>query len=200
MREHRPFVAQLNVQPFRCAEEYLLATDDRPAFGYAAHLRPSLASSRRTDTMAATRTATVTWTGNLATGSGTVSAGSSDLFTDLPVSWTARTEQPDGQTSPEELLAAAHASCFSMQLSVGLDRAGTPPDHLHVSATVTFDKVGDAWTVTSSEIDVMGVVPGVDEAGFDAAVQAAKDGCPISRALAGNVALSATATLEEEHD
>jgi osmotically inducible protein OsmC len=150
--------------------------------------------------MAATRTATVTWNGNLATGSGTVSAGSTDLFTDLPVSWTARTEEPDGQTSPEELLAAAHASCFSMQLAVGLDRAGTPPDHLHVSATVTFDKVGDAWTVTSSEIDVMGVVPGADEAGFDAAVQAAKDGCPISRALAGNVALSATATLEEEHD
>ncbi|MEA2651776.1 MAG: lipoyl-dependent peroxiredoxin [Chloroflexota bacterium] len=150
--------------------------------------------------MAATRTATVTWNGNLATGSGTVSAGSSGLFTDLPVSWAARTEAPDGQTSPEELLAAAHASCFSMALSVGLDRAGTPPDHLHVSATVTFDKVGDAWTVTTSELDVLGVVPGTDEAGFDAAAQAAKDGCPISRALAGNVALSVTAALEEEHD
>jgi osmotically inducible protein OsmC len=150
--------------------------------------------------MAATRTATVTWNGNLATGSGTVSAGSSGLFTDLPVSWAARTEAPQGQTSPEELLAAAHASCFSMALSVGLDRAGTPPDHLHVSATVTFDKVGDGWSVTASELDVLGVVPGADEAGFDAAAQAAKDGCPISRALAGNVALSVTAALEEEHD
>ena len=81
--------------------------------------------------MAATRTATVTWNGNLATGSGTVSAGSSELFTDLPVSWAARTEAPQGQTSPEELLAAAHASCFSMQLA-GRARprrhaAGSPP-------------------------------------------------------------------------
>jgi lipoyl-dependent peroxiredoxin len=150
--------------------------------------------------LAATRTATVTWNGNLATGSGTVSAGSSSLFTDLPVSWPARTEEPQGQTSPEELLAAAHASCFSMQLSVNLDRAGTPPDHLHVSASVTFDKVGDAWTVTTSQLDVVGVVPGADAAGFDAAVQAARDGCPISRALAGNVEISVTASLEDEHD
>lgn len=149
--------------------------------------------------MAATRTATVTWNGNLATGSGTVSAGTSQLFTDLPVSWAARTEAPAGQTSPEELLAAAHASCFSMQLSVGLDRAGTPPDHLHVSATVTFDKVGDSWTVTASQLDVVGVVPGIDEAAFEAAAQAAKDGCPISRALAGNVELSVSAALEDEH-
>ena len=150
--------------------------------------------------MAATRTATVTWNGNLATGSGTVSAGSSALFTDLPVSWAARTEAPSGQTSPEELLAAAHASCFSMQLSVGLDRAGTPPDHLHVSASVTFDKVGDAWTVTSSQLDVVGVVPGIDAEAFEAAAQAAKDGCPVSRALAGNVELSVSAALEDEHD
>ena len=150
--------------------------------------------------MAATRTATVTWNGNLATGSGTVSAGSSELFTDLLVSWAARTEGPDGQTSPEELLAAAHASCFSMQLSGGLARAGTPADHVHVSATVTFDKVGEAWGVTASQLDVIGVVPGLDDAGFEAAAQAAKDGCPISRALAGNVELSVSATLEDEHE
>ncbi len=147
--------------------------------------------------MAATRTATVTWSGNLATGSGTVSAGSSELFTDLPVSWGARTEAPQGQTSPEELLAAAHASCFSMALSVGLDRAGTPPDHLHVSATVTFDKVGDGWSVTASHLEVVGVVPGIDAAAFDRAAEGARDGCPISRALAGNVALSVSASLEE---
>jgi osmotically inducible protein OsmC len=151
--------------------------------------------------MAATRTATVTWNGSLADGSGTVSAGSSDLFTDLPVSWAARTEAPSGQTSPEELLAAAHASCFSMALSGSLGRAGTPPDHLHVSATVTFDKVGDAWSVTASQIDVVGVVPGSDEAAFDAAAQATGTGCPISRALAGNVEISVSATLEDdEHD
>lgn len=150
--------------------------------------------------MAATRSATVTWNGTLAEGSGTVSSGTTDLFTDLPVSWSSRTEAPEGRTSPEELLAAAHASCFSMALAGGLVRGGTPPDHVHVSATVTFDKVGDAWTVTRSELDVVGVVPGLDEAAFDAAAQAAKDGCPVSRALAGNVELSVSATLEDEHD
>jgi lipoyl-dependent peroxiredoxin len=149
--------------------------------------------------MAATRSATVTWNGTLAEGSGTVSSGTTDLFTDLPVSWSSRTEAPEGRTSPEELLAAAHASCFSMALAGGLVRGGTPPDHVHVSATVTFDKVGDAWTVTRSELDVVGVVPGLDEAGFDAAAQAAKDGCPVSRALAGNVELSVSSTLEDEH-
>ena len=149
--------------------------------------------------MAATRTATVTWNGSLAEGSGTVSAGTSELFTDLPVSWASRTEAPEGRTSPEELLAAAHAACFSMALSGALAREGTPPDHVHVSATVTFDKVGDAWTVTRSELDVVGTVPGLDEAAFDAAAQAARDNCPISRALAGNVELVVSATLEEEH-
>lgn len=150
--------------------------------------------------MAATRSATVTWNGTLAEGSGTVSSGTTDLFTDLPVSWSSRTEAPAGRTSPEELLAAAHASCFSMALAAGLVRGGTPPDHVHVSATVTFDKVGDAWTVTRSELDVVGVVPGLDEPGFDAAAQAAKDGCPVSRALAGNVELSVSSALEDEHD
>ena len=146
--------------------------------------------------MAAERTATVTWTGDLAGGSGSVSAGTSQLFTDLPVSWTARTEAPAGQTSPEELLAAAHASCFSMALAGGLAKGGTPPEHLHVSATVTFDKVGDAWTVVSSQLDVVGVVPGLSEADFDSAAQNAKDNCPVSRALRGNVSLSVASTLE----
>ena len=75
----------------------------------------------------------------------------------------------DGRTSPEELLAAAHSSCFAMALSGTLVRGGAPGDHLHVSATVTFDKVGDAWTITRSELDVVGVVPGLDEAAFEAA-------------------------------
>ena len=149
--------------------------------------------------MAATRTATVTWNGSLAEGSGTVSAGTSGQFTDLPVSWASRTEDAQGRTSPEELLAAAHASCFSMALSGALARAGTPPEHMHVSAAVTFDKVGDAWTVTRSELDVVAVVPGVDEARLDALAQEARDGCPISRALAGNVELSVNSTVEEAH-
>lgn len=150
--------------------------------------------------MAATRTATVTWSGTLAEGSGTVSAGTSELFTDLPVSWASRTEDAAGRTSPEELLAAAHAACFSMALSGALVRGGTPPDHVHVSATVTFDKVGDAWTVTRSQLDVVGVVPGMDAAAFDSAAEGAKENCPISRALRGNVEMTVSATLEEAHD
>lgn len=149
--------------------------------------------------MAATRTATVTWSGSLAAGDGTVTAGSSGTFADLPVSWSSRTEEPEGRTSPEELLAAAHASCFAMALAGALGRAGTPPDHVHVSATVTFDKVGDAWTVTRSELDVVGTVPGMSSADFDAAAEQTKVNCPISRALAGNVELVVSATLEEEH-
>lgn len=150
--------------------------------------------------MAATRTATVTWNGALLDGTGTVTAGSSELFVDLPVSWASRTEAPSGRTSPEELLAAAHASCFSMALSGALARAGTPPDHLHVSSTVTFDKLDDGWTVTRSQLDVVGVVPDLDEAGFDAAARDAGTGCPVSRALAGNVEIEVSATLEDDHD
>jgi lipoyl-dependent peroxiredoxin len=149
--------------------------------------------------MPATRTALVTWNGTLAEGSGTVSAGTSGLFADLPVSWVSRTESPDGRTSPEELLAAAHASCFSMALSSRLAKAGAPPDHLHVSATVTFDKVGEGWGVTRSELDVVAVVPGMDSDGLAAEAEAAKDGCPISRALAGNVEMSVTVALEDAH-
>lgn len=147
--------------------------------------------------MAAVRTATVTWNGELSSGSGTVSAGSSETFRDLPVSWGARTEAPEGKSSPEELLAAAHASCYAMALSAELGRAGTPPDELHVSAEVTFDKVGDGWKVIASALEVLGRVPGANAEAFEAAAQAAKDGCPISQALKGNVELSAKATLEE---
>lgn len=146
--------------------------------------------------MAAVRTATVTWNGDLASGEGTVSAGTTGLFTDLPVSWSSRTEGPDGRTSPEELLAAAHASCYAMAFSGGLARRGTPPEHLHVEAEVTFDQVGEAWTVVSSRLTVVGHVDGISDVDFDAAAQAAKDGCPISRALKGNVELTVDATLE----
>jgi lipoyl-dependent peroxiredoxin len=145
--------------------------------------------------MSAIRRAAVAWTGDLATGSGAVSAVSSGLFSSLPVSWAARTEAPQGQTSPEELLAAAHASCFAMALSAGLGRGGTPPTGLEVSAEVTFDKVGDGWRVVTSHLTVRGTVPGISASDFVAAAEAAKDGCPISQALKGNVALSVDATL-----
>jgi osmotically inducible protein OsmC len=146
--------------------------------------------------MAAVRTATVTWNGDLASGEGTVSAGTSRLFSDLPVSWASRTEDANGRTSPEELLAAAHAACYAMAFSAGLARIGTPPQHLHVEAEVTFDKVGDAWSVVSSHLIVVGQVNGISDAEFDAAAEAAKDGCPISRALNENVQITVEPTLE----
>lgn len=146
--------------------------------------------------MAAIRRAEATWSGPLATGSGTVSARSSGAFTDLAVSWPARTEAPEGRTSPEELVAAAHAACFAMALSGNLARRGTPPDRLDVSAEVTFDKLEAGWRVISSALTVRGAVPGISAADFGTAAEETKDGCPISHALAGNVALSVEATLE----
>lgn len=146
--------------------------------------------------MALKSRAEATWHGSLTEGSGTVSAKSSSNFSDVPVSWASRTEAHQGRTSPEELLAAAHASCYAMALSGGLARQGHPPERLEVSATVTFDKVGDGFKVTTSELNVRGKVPGVDAETFKQAAEAAKDGCPISGALKGNVTLSVEATLE----
>jgi osmotically inducible protein OsmC len=145
--------------------------------------------------MAAIRRADATWQGDLTSGSGVVSAATSRVFTELPVNWASRTEAADGRTSPEELLAAAHAACFSMAFSGDLARAGTPPSRLEVSATVTFDKL-DKWTVVSSALTVRGTVPGIDADRFREIAAGAKDGCPISRALQGNVRLSVEATLE----
>ena len=145
--------------------------------------------------MAAIRRAEATWSGDLQTGKGTVSAVTSGAFADLPVSWAARTEQADGRTSPEELVAAAHAACFSMALSNELAKAGHPAERLDVSAEVTFEKGEAGWGVTRSALAVEGRVPGMSAAQFDAAAKAAKDGCPISKALAGNVELSVKASL-----
>ena len=145
--------------------------------------------------MAAQRTAEAVWEHDLAKGSGRVK-GTSGALPEMGVSWAARTEAPGGKTSPEELLAAAHASCFSMALSAALGRASTPPDRLNVRATVTFDKVGDAWKVTKSEIEVRGKVPKVTAEQFEAAAKGAGEGCPISGAIRGNVAITVHATLE----
>jgi osmotically inducible protein OsmC len=146
--------------------------------------------------MAATRKARAIWSGDLAKGQGRISGGSSEHLRDAPISWSARTESADGKTSPEELLAAAHASCFAMALSAALAKNGTPPERLDVTATVRFDKVLDAWAVTSSELELRASVPDIDEETFTRLAQDAKDGCPISKALKGNVALSVTAKLE----
>ena len=146
--------------------------------------------------MAAIRTADVTWKGDLTSGAGTIDYVSSGAFSRMPVSWAARTEAHEGRTSPEELLAAAHASCFAMAFSNGLAKSGTPAERLSVRATVTFDKTADGWSVASSHLTVRGLVPGATAEGFRAAAEAARDGCPISRALAGNVTLSVEAALE----
>ena len=146
--------------------------------------------------MAAVRRADATWSGDLPSGKGSVNASSSGVFNNLEVSWARRSEaDANGVTSPEELLAAAHASCFAMALSAGLGRAGTPPQRLDVSASVTFDRVGEGFKVVSSALEVRGQVPGIDAAAFEQAAEAAKDGCPISGALKGNVELSVKATL-----
>lgn len=145
--------------------------------------------------MSTTRRAEATWDGDLVSGSGVVSAVSSGVFTNLPVTWISRTADAGGRTSPEELVAAAHAACYSMALSYGLAGAGTPPTKLEVSATVTFEVGQGGPKVASSALTVRGEVPGLDADSFRAAAEAAKDACPISQALQGNVALSVEATL-----
>ncbi len=148
--------------------------------------------------MEAIRRAHSVWQGDLLGGAGVVSADSSGLFTNLPVSWASRTEAVGGRTSPEELLAAAHAACFSMALSNGLAKAGTTPTKLEVSAAVTFEKQESGWRVASSALSVRGWVAGASPESFKAAAETARDECPISQALKGNVALSVEAVLETE--
>jgi lipoyl-dependent peroxiredoxin len=142
------------------------------------------------------RKANVKWIGDLASGKGELSAGTSGAFSTLPVTWASRTESADGRTSPEELLAAAHASCYAMALSSDLTKAGSPPQSLDVSAEVAADRVDGKFTVISSRLTVRGRVPGLDQDRFQTIAEGAKDGCPISRALKGNVDLSVAATLD----
>jgi len=146
--------------------------------------------------MAEVRTANATWSGDLASGSGMITYVTSGVFSRLPISWAARTSAHNGKTSPEELLAAAHASCFSMAFSARLGKNGTPPTNLDVRAEVTFDQVDGGWKVVSSVLKVKGTVPGIDAATFERLADDAKENCPISVALQGNVKLSVEATLE----
>ena len=129
------------------------------------------------------RTAQVTWRGSLLEGSGTVDSTTSGAFGGLGVTWKARSEdEHGGLTSPEELIAAAHAACFSMALSGGLARADTPADELRTSATVTFQP-GEG--ITKIALTAEGIVPGIDGVAFEEAAQAAKENCPVSKALTG---------------
>ena len=143
--------------------------------------------------MAVEQHATCVWTGTLTDGEGRLSAESSGLFSDAPVTWRSRSEEAGATTSPEELLAAAHASCYCMALSHGLTEAGTPPDRLEVSATCTF-QAGEG--VTRMHLEVVGVVPGVDESAFDQAAETARENCPVSKALAGIPSITLESTLK----
>ncbi|WP_067461805.1 OsmC family protein [Actinomadura macra] len=131
--------------------------------------------------MATTRTANAHWEGPLLSGQGTVSLDSSKTGT-FDVTWASRAEEPSGRTSPEELIAAAHSTCYSMALSHGLAGAGTPPEKVDTKAEVTFQP-GEG--ITGIHLTVRATVPGLSAADFEKAAQAAKEGCPVSQALTG---------------
>jgi lipoyl-dependent peroxiredoxin len=140
----------------------------------------------------ADRTATVTWSGSPLDGAGTITSVGSGAFGPLDVTWASRTEDSGGLTSPEELIAAAHASCFSMALSHGLAQSGAPPEKLDTSATVTFVP---GTGVTKIALTVRGTVPGLDEAAFVEAAEGAKENCPLSKALAAVPEITVDASL-----
>jgi osmotically inducible protein OsmC len=143
--------------------------------------------------MATDRTAEVTWHGDLMSGSGRIDSVSSGAIGGLDVDWRARAEDVEAKTSPEELIAAAHASCFSMALSNTLAQAGHPAEELKTSATVTFQQ-GEG--ITKIALAVAGKVPGMDDAAFQEAAETAKENCPVSKALAAVPEISLSARLE----
>ena len=145
--------------------------------------------------MAIERTGAVDWQGGLTDGSGTVTSGTGTLR-DLPVTWSSRTEAPEGRTSPEELVAAAHAACYAMAFSATLARAGTPPERLHVEARVSAELGEGGLAVTASDLTVTGRVPGVDESEFARLAEEGERNCPISNALRGNLEIRVHPSLE----
>ncbi|HET8743067.1 MAG TPA: OsmC family peroxiredoxin [Gaiella sp.] len=142
--------------------------------------------------MATDRMAKVTWAGSLMEGSGRIESVGSGAVGPLDVTWASRAEDPDGRTSPEELIAAAWASCFSMALSHALAGAGTPPERLETSVTVTFQP-GEG--ITKGAIEVVGTVPGVDHDAFVEQAEGARVNCPVSKALTGIPEVTVSATL-----
>jgi osmotically inducible protein OsmC len=142
--------------------------------------------------MATERKAEVVWQGDLMNGSGTIGEVGSGAFGPLDVSWASRADEPNGRTSPEELIAAAWASCFAMALSAGLAKGGNPPERLETSATVTFQP-GEG--ITRGALTVRGTVPGMDDAAFQEAADTAKQNCPVSKALSGIPEVSLDASL-----
>jgi len=138
--------------------------------------------------------ASAIWEGDLLRGGGSTTL-MSGAAGPLPVSWPSRTEEANGKTSPEELIAAAHSACYSMALSHGLSGAGNPPTRLDTDAVATFEEVDAGWRLTKMALSVRGDVPGMTDDSFQAVAAEAKDGCPVSNALAGNVEISLEATL-----
>jgi lipoyl-dependent peroxiredoxin len=143
--------------------------------------------------MATEKTARATWEGTLAEGSGHFSLGSGAVD-EQPVTWKDRAEGGDG-TSPEELIAAAHASCVLMALAGGLVRAGARPKRMESEARTIFDKVGEGFAITKIDLSIRAEVDGIDEEGFRHAAEGARDNCPVSQALKGNVEISLDASL-----
>ena len=146
----------------------------------------------------AERTAETVWNGDLMKGNGQLTMGSSGALRNSGVTWASRTESPDGKTSPEELLAAAHASCYAMALSATLARNGAPPERLHVTATASLDRKPEGgFQVTTMDLNVRGRVPGIDQARFEELARQGEQGCPISNAIRNNVQIRLNAQLEQ---
>ena len=143
--------------------------------------------------MATEKTATATWEGSLAAGHGSIDLGSG-AASGLQVTWKDRAEGGEG-TSPEELIAAAHASCILMALAAGLSRADTPPTKLESEARTTFDKVAEGFAITKIALRIRGQVDGIDDGAFREAADGAAENCPVSQALKGNVEITLDAAL-----
>lgn len=147
----------------------------------------------------AERSADVQWEGSLAHGNGSITLRTGAAGP-MPYTWASRIERPDGRTSPEELLAAAHAGCYAMALSNVLAERGSPPERLEVTATCAIEKVDQGFKITTMDLRVRGQVPGIDEAAFQDAARAGEAGCPVSNAIRGNVEIRLDACLETRLD
>lgn len=145
----------------------------------------------------AEREASIHWEGDVRKGSGTMTMESSGAFGEFGVSLPTRTESPDGHTSPEELLAAAHAGCYAMALSLVLGQAGSPPESLDIHALATLDRAGEGFAITKIDLTVRGKVSGLDQSSFEDFAEQAEKGCPVSNALRGNVEINVSTTLEQ---
>jgi osmotically inducible protein OsmC len=142
------------------------------------------------------RTADVTWEGTLAKGAGSFSGGSGALG-ENEVTWASRTARSEGKTSPEELIAAALGTCFAMSLAHTLEQSGAEPERLSVGASCRIEILEGGPKITTAHLDVKGRAGGLDQPGFEQAVAAAAEGCPVSGALKGNVEITHEAKLEQ---